>query len=81
MTAALDQQCGLAARFDHMEVGERRVAARERHEVTLGETRRLVEDARNLARPAILNLGHGILPATPVENVQAFVAEARTLWI
>ena len=39
MTAALDQQCGLAARFDRMEVGERRVAARERHEVTLGETR------------------------------------------
>src|SRR6476659_2436722 len=46
MTAALDQQCGLAARFDRMEVGERRVAARERHEVTLGETRRLVEDRR-----------------------------------
>ena len=45
MTAALDQQCGLAARFDRMEVGERRVAARERHEVTLGETR-LVEDRR-----------------------------------
>lgn len=45
------------------------------------KTRALVEEAKRLTRPAILNLGHGVLPPTPVENVQAFVAEARTLWV
>jgi uroporphyrinogen decarboxylase len=44
------------------------------------ETRTLVEKARKLAQPAILNLGHGVLPPTPVANVRAFVEEARTLW-
>jgi uroporphyrinogen decarboxylase len=45
------------------------------------ETRKLVEQARGLSRPAVLNLGHGILPGTPVENVLAFFEEARTLWV
>ncbi|MBI1861351.1 MAG: uroporphyrinogen decarboxylase [Deltaproteobacteria bacterium] len=44
-------------------------------------TRELVQEARTLKRPPILNLGHGILPGTPVENAVAFVDEARTLWI
>jgi uroporphyrinogen decarboxylase len=44
-------------------------------------TRRLVVEARQLKKPAILNLGHGILPKTPVENAKAFVTEARSLWI
>lgn len=44
-------------------------------------TRFLVQEARKLKRPAILNLGHGVLPKTPVENVQAFVEEARSLWL
>lgn len=44
-------------------------------------TRELVQEARQLARPAILNLGHGILPKTPVENAKAFVEEARALWL
>jgi len=45
------------------------------------ETRLLVQEARGLSRPAILNLGHGILPNTPVENAKAFVEEARSLWL
>lgn len=45
------------------------------------ETRLLVREARELSRPAILNLGHGILPNTPVENAKAFVEEARSLWL
>ncbi len=45
------------------------------------ETRLLVQEARQLKRPAILNLGHGILPATPLENAKAFIEEARTQWI
>jgi uroporphyrinogen decarboxylase len=45
------------------------------------ETRLLVEKARVLKQPAILNLGHGVLPPTPVANVRAFVEEAKTLWL
>jgi uroporphyrinogen decarboxylase len=45
------------------------------------KTRALVQEARTLAKPAIINLGHGILPKTPVQNVRAFVEEATTLWI
>lgn len=44
-------------------------------------TRALVETARRLSRPAILNLGHGVLPGTPLESVEAFVQEASTLWV
>ncbi len=44
-------------------------------------TRKLVAEARSLSEPAILNLGHGILPGTPVENVRAFVEEARQAWV
>lgn len=45
------------------------------------QTRHLVEEARSLKKPAILNLGHGILPKTPVESVRAFFEEARQLWV
>ncbi len=45
------------------------------------QTRALVSEARKLKKPAILNLGHGLLPGTPVENVQAFFEEARALWV
>ncbi|MFM8316107.1 MAG: uroporphyrinogen decarboxylase, partial [Deltaproteobacteria bacterium] len=44
------------------------------------KTRLLVQEARALNRKVIMNLGHGILPGTPVENARAFVEEARTLW-
>lgn len=44
-------------------------------------TRELVQSARGLKHPPIINLGHGILQGTPVENAQAFVNEARSLWI
>lgn len=50
-------------------------------EIVRKETRLLVQKARQLSKPAILNLGHGILPGTPVENAQAFVEEARALWL
>jgi uroporphyrinogen decarboxylase len=44
------------------------------------EIRRRVRDliaAGRAARGHVLNLGHGILPDTPVEGVRAFVAAAR----
>lgn len=44
-------------------------------------TRLLVQEARDLSKPAIINLGHGILPNTPLENAQAFIEEARALWL
>lgn len=50
-------------------------------ELVRKETRLLVQKARSLSRPAVLNLGHGILPGTPVENAKAFVEEARSLWL
>lgn len=45
------------------------------------QTRKLVDETRQLSRPAIINLGHGVLPKTPVKNVLAFVQEAQALWI
>lgn len=45
------------------------------------KTRLLVEEASALNRKVIMNLGHGILPGTPVENAKAFVEEARSLWV
>ncbi len=44
-------------------------------------TREMVAEARKLSKPPIMNLGHGVQPTTPVENVQAFVNEARAMWI
>lgn len=44
-------------------------------------TRRIVEEAKGLAKPVILNLGHGIFPETPVANARAFLEEARALWL
>lgn len=43
-------------------------------------TRQLVQQARELPRPAVLNLGHGIFPNTPQANVLAFVEEASRPW-
>ncbi|MCB0403356.1 MAG: uroporphyrinogen decarboxylase [Bdellovibrionales bacterium] len=45
------------------------------------KTRELVQQAGTLAKPAILNLGHGILKDVPVANAKAFVDEARQLWV
>jgi len=45
------------------------------------KTRELVQVARTLSKPAILNLGHGIMPKVPVANAKAFIEEARALWI
>jgi uroporphyrinogen decarboxylase len=45
-----------------------------------GEIARRVRElvaAGRAARGHILNLGHGILPDTPVEGVRAFVSAAR----
>ncbi len=44
-------------------------------------TRELVQEARKLSKPAIINLGHGILPGTPVSNAKAFIDEARASWL
>ncbi len=52
-----------------------------RPEVVRLQTRLLVEDARSLSHPPILNLGHGVMPEAQLESVRAFVAEARSLWI
>ena len=40
---------------------------------------RELADAGRSARGHILNLGHGVLPETPVEGVRAFVSAARAL--
>lgn len=45
------------------------------------ETRALVTTARRLARPPILNLGHGIFKETLPAHARAFVEEARQPWI
>ena len=45
------------------------------------KTRELVQEARRLTKPAIINLGHGILPGTPVSNAKAFIEEARAAWL
>jgi uroporphyrinogen decarboxylase len=46
--------------------------------ILLGAEDRVVESARDILRQAgpvghVLNLGHGILPMTPVENARAFI--------
>lgn len=53
----------------------------ESAEIVRRQTRLLVAEARTLSKPAVLNLGHGILPGTPPENVRAFFEEARQLWL
>lgn len=45
------------------------------------KTRLLVEEASSLNRKVIMNLAHGILPGTPVENAKAFLEEAISLWV
>lgn len=45
------------------------------------ETRLLVQTARKLSRPAVMNLGHGIFKETPPEHARIFVEEARQNWI
>lgn len=45
------------------------------------QTRLLVQQAQGLKHPALMNLGHGILPGTPVESVRAFFEEARQRWV
>jgi len=49
-------------------------------EVVEKKTRSLVAEARKLKKPAIINLGHGVLPKTPVENVKTFFREAQKPW-
>ena len=50
-------------------------------EVVRFKTQQLVAEARKLKHPAILNLGHGVLPQTPVEAVSCFVQEAQQVWM
>lgn len=45
------------------------------------KTRLLVEEASSLNRKVIMNLAHGILPGTPLENARAFLEEAISLWV
>ncbi len=45
------------------------------------KTRFLVQEAQKLSRPVIINLGHGVLPGAPVQNVRAFIEEAQALWV
>lgn len=44
-------------------------------------TRDLVEQARHLKCPPILNLGHGILPNTRLASARAFVEEVKNAWV
>jgi len=44
-------------------------------------TRLLVKEASGLKRKVVMNLAHGILPGTPVENARAFLEEAISLWV
>lgn len=45
------------------------------------KTRLLVKEASSLNRRVVMNLAHGILPGTPVENARAFIEESISLWV
>ena len=45
----------------------------------IAQSVRAIAEAGSVARGHVLNLGHGCLPSTPVEGVQAFTEAARSL--
>ena len=44
------------------------------------QAKRVWNEARAINRPIIMNLGHGLVPNTPVSNVRAYLEEVRKEW-
>lgn len=54
---------------------------RDASEATVrAQAKRVWTEARALNRPIIMNLGHGLVPNTPVSNVKAYLEEVRREW-
>ncbi len=54
---------------------------RDASEATVrAQAKRVWTEAKALNRPVVMNLGHGLVPTTPVSNVKAYLEEVRREW-